>query len=267
MAGAEIASYLNALGRSLEAATPAAKAAALAGLVAPADGAAWPMPELPRRPGRAAALREAISPPRRRRTLAHAGTRNRFLLAIHHIELSAIDLAVVACLRGSGLPRAFHEDFLGIARDEARHAALLEELLAGRGIAPGDEPVHFRLWESTLACRDLGEHLVVVPRVLEARGLDVAAELLPRLHELDPDAHQVLSVIYQDEIGHVAIGTRWQQWWCVSQGREPLGHFAAVLARHFPGQHPWPTPLDLYGRRQAGFSASELELLGGGIGV
>jgi len=242
MAGAEIASYLNALGRSLEAATPAAKAAALAGLVAPADGAAWPMPELPRRPGRAAALREAISPPRRRRTLAHAGTRNRFLLA-------------------------FHEDFLGIARDEARHAALLEELLAGRGIAPGDEPVHFRLWESTLACRDLGEHLVVVPRVLEARGLDVAAELLPRLHELDPDAHQVLSVIYQDEIGHVAIGTRWQQWWCVSQGREPLGHFAAVLARHFPGQHPWPTPLDLYGRRQAGFSASELELLGGGIGV
>ncbi len=127
--------------------------------------------------------------------------------------------------------------------------------------------MHHRLWEATLACRDLGEHLVVVPRVLEARGLDVAAGLLPRLGALDPEAQAVLEVIYRDEIGHVAIGTRWQQWWCRRAGLDPLQHFAAVLAARFPGQHPQPTALDRQGRAQAGFSAAELELLEGGGGV
>jgi uncharacterized ferritin-like protein (DUF455 family) len=174
---------------------------------------------------------------------------------------------VIACLRGSGLPAAFHDDFLGIARDEARHAGLLAALLQARGLAPGAEPVHHRLWQAATACRDLGEHLVVVPRVLEARGLDVAAGLLPRLGALDPAAQAVLEVIYRDEIGHVAIGTRWQRWWCQREGLDPLQHFARVLAAHFPGQHPQPTALDRYGRSQAGFSAAELELLEGGDGV
>lgn len=136
-----------------------------------------------------------------------------------------------------------------------------------RGLAPGAEPVHHRLWGAALACRDLGEHLVVVPRVLEARGLDVSAGLLPRLGALDPEALAVLEVIYRDEIGHVAIGTRWQRWWCQREGIDPLRHFAQVLAAHFPGQHPQPTALDRYGRAQAGFSAAELELLEGGGGV
>jgi uncharacterized ferritin-like protein (DUF455 family) len=259
--------YVAGLLEALAAPTAATKAAALARLPTPHDSASWPSVDLPPRPGRSQGYQENGAPPRRRRTLSHGPTRNRFLHAIHHIELSAIDLAVVACLRGSGLPSAFHRDFLGIALDEARHAGLLERLLAQRDIHPGDDPVHHRLWESTLACRDLGEHLVVVPRVLEARGLDVSADLLPRLLALDGEAHAVLSVIYQDEIGHVSIGTRWHRWWCQREGCDPLQHFATVLAVHFPGQHPWPTPLDLYGRQQAGFSAAELTLLRGGGGV
>jgi uncharacterized ferritin-like protein (DUF455 family) len=107
----------------------------------------------------------------------------------------------------------------------------------------------------------------VVPRVLEARGLDVSAGLLPRLGALDPEAQAVLEVIYRDEIGHVAIGTRWQRWWCQREGLDPLRYFAGVLAEHFPGQHPQPTALDRHGRAQAGFSAAELELLEGGRGV
>lgn len=246
--------------------TAADKAAVLARLQPPAEAATWELPPTPARPGRPSTWRESDEAPRRRRTLSHAGTRNRFLLAIHHIELSAVDLAVLACLRASGAPSALHQDFLAIARDEARHARLLEDLLLARGLAPGDEPVHHRLWDTALACADLGEHLVAVPRFLEARGLDVSAGLLPRLAALDPAAHAVLSVIYQDEIGHVAIGSRWHRWWCARQGVDPEEHFRAVIARRFPGQVPGPTPLDHAGRLQAGFTALDLQWLSIGPG-
>jgi uncharacterized ferritin-like protein (DUF455 family) len=241
----------------------AAKAELLAALVPPAAGG-WTVPALPERPGRPAHWREATGPPRRRRTLAHAPTRLRFLLAIHHIELSAVDLAVAACLRAPDQPAEFHRDFLAIARDEARHAGLLEALLAARGVAPGDDPIHHRLWAAALACRDLGEHLVAVPRVLEARGLDVSADLLPRLQGIDPEAHAELTVIYQDEIGHVAAGTRWHRAWCAERGLDPAAHFARVAGERFPGQIPGPTPLDHAGRLAAGFSEEELGFLRSG---
>jgi uncharacterized ferritin-like protein (DUF455 family) len=258
-----IQTYVANLLRVITAQTASEKADLLAPIVAPTDRAQWSLPSIPTRPGRPETWRETSTPPRRRRTLAHAGTRNRFLLAIHHIELSAVDLAVLACLRASGAPAALHEDFLGIARDEARHARLLEELLAGRGMAPGDEPIHHRLWETALACVDLGEHLVAVPRFLEARGLDVSAELLPRLAPMDADAHAVLTVIYQDEIGHVARGSYWHQQWCTEQGVDAAQHFRTVVAKHFPGQVPGPTPLDRIGRSEAGFSDGELAWLAG----
>ncbi len=227
----------------------------------PADGEKWGMPLLPKRPGRPPTWQESKGPRRRHRTLAHEPTRNRFLLAIHNIELSAIDLAVVACLRGSGAPAAFHKDFMQIAFDEARHAQLVEDELAKRHLAPGTDAVHYRLWDTTVACSDLGDHLVAIPRFLEARGLDVAADVLPRLAVLDKSAHDVLSIIYHDEITHVEIGTRWHQWWCAQQGVEPAQHFQQVVSRHFPGEVPGPTPLDDSGRRSAGFAAAEMEWL------
>lgn len=259
--------YAQELLGVIAAPTVAEKAQLLATLTPPDEQTRWALPELPARPGRPATWRESSTPPRRRRTLAHAGTRNRFLLAIHNIEMSAIDLAVLACLRASGAPSALHQDFLAIARDEARHARLLEELLARRGVAPGDEPIHHRLWETALACVDLGEHLVAVPRFLEARGLDVSAELLPRLAPMDPDAHAVLTVIYQDEIGHVARGSHWHLWWCAAQGVDPAHHFRTVVAKHFPGQVPGPTPLDHLGRGEAGFSSDDLAWLAGPAGT
>jgi uncharacterized ferritin-like protein (DUF455 family) len=236
----------------------------LATVVLPVEGAQWDMPLLPQRPGRPAHWRVSEAPPRRRRTLAHGPTRNRFLLAIHNIELSAIDLAVVACLRGSGAPSAFHRDFMRIARDEARHALLMEEELQRRQLSPGIEAVHYRLWETTRACVDLGEHLVAIPRFLEARGLDVAADVLPRLALVDPPAHDALSIIYHDEMTHVDIGTRWHHWWCAQQGLDPVEHFQSVVTRHFPGQVPGPTPLDHVGRAAAGFVSAEITWRGVG---
>jgi uncharacterized ferritin-like protein (DUF455 family) len=240
------------------------KALALADLLPPEDGCAWDIPVAPRQPGRPGHWIISETSPKRRRSLHDLGARRIFLHAIYHIELSAIDLAVLLCLRAPGSPRRLHQEFLGIAREEAVHAQLLEGWLTANDAPPGSHSVHHRLWDTAVACADLGEQLVVVPRYLEARGLDVSAELLPRLREADAAAGAILSRIYQDELTHVAIGSRWHDWWCERLGLERARHFGAVVRRRFPSQLPSPFRLDLPGRLQAGFSAAELAVLGAG---
>ncbi len=237
-----------------------AKAAALAHLRPPADGAYWEVPPLPLRPGRPAGWIEGEAP-RRRRSMANPVERCRFLHTIYQIELSAVDLACALCLRGGGAPAALHADFLRVAGEECQHAALLRTLLEADGHPPGTDPVHYKLWESCLACADLGEQLVVIPRFLEARGLDVNAALLPRMAPIHAASHAVLARIYQDEIGHVGIGTRWHQWWCQQSGLDPVAHFSDVVERHFGHSLPSPFALDRPGRIAAGFVADELAML------
>ena len=174
------------------------KGALLADLGAP-EGS-WQVPAAPSRPGRAVAEGR---PARRRKGIEDLQSRLRFLHAIWHIELSAIDLCCLLCLRAPEQPAAFHEEHLGIARDEAIHAGLLRTYLEQRGYPPGSEPVHHRLWETALGADDVGEQLVVVPRFLEARGLDVSAELLPRMTAVDADAAAFVTRIYNDELRHV----------------------------------------------------------------
>jgi uncharacterized ferritin-like protein (DUF455 family) len=237
-----------------------AKAALLAELAPPADGAAWTMPDLPVCPGRPPTLRIEAHPPRRRQGLATPHGRLRFLHAIWHIEISAIDLACVAGLRGAGLPVDYHADWLRIAREEAQHARMVRDLLTARGYPPGSEAVHLRLWETTRQCADLGEHLACVPRVLEARGLDVNADLLPRVAPVDAEMHAVLHRIYLDEIGHVGAGTRWHRHWCAGRGLDPERHYADACARVI-GDLRSPFPVDAAGRRAAGFTERELAAL------
>jgi uncharacterized ferritin-like protein (DUF455 family) len=229
----------------------------LAAIAAP-DGVAWDLPELPPRPGRPASYRIADAPPRRRRSLADALGRLQFLHAIHHIELSAIDLACLGSLRGSGMPAAYHRDQIRVAREEAVHAGLLGDLLQRRDFPAGSAPVHHHLWATALACADLGEHLVVVPRVLEARGLDVTASILDRVASVDAEAHTVLARIYADEIGHVGNGTAWHSAWCAARALDPSTHFIAVCDRRFGQRLRTAFPLDLHGRDRAGFRPAEL---------
>lgn len=252
--------FADALMAVIMAPTAAAKDALLAQLTPPPAGSTWAIPPLPARPGRDAALREGEAP-RRRRGLDHRPTRLRFMHAIFHIELSAIDLAALLCLRAPGAPAALHADFLRIAREEAAHARLVSDLLIAEGFPPGSDPVHHKLWESALAAADLGEQLVVIPRFLEARGLDVSAELLPRLVTIDAASHAVISRIYHDEIGHVGIGTHWHRWWCSAHGLDPDAHFTATVEKHFGHALPSPFALDRPGRTTAGFSELEMTIL------
>ncbi len=194
------------------------------------------MPDVPARP-----TRPELLPPNRMPKRGKAGSeRSRFALlhALAHIELNAIDLAWdIAGRFGAGMPKAFLDDWVRVADDEARHFLLLDDRLRELGGAYGDLPAHDGLWQaSTATAHDLPARLAVVPQVLEARGLDVTPATVARLRAAgdDPSA-DILEIIYRDEIAHVAAGNRWFRWTCDSNGSSPAETFRALVSTHFRG--------------------------------
>lgn len=177
--------------------------------------------------------------PRRRINTAPAG-RIALLHAIAHIELNAIDLAWDILARfgaNTELPRSFYDDWVTVAAEEAKHFMLLSDRLAELDAAYGDLPAHDGLWEAAEAtAHDLAARLAVVPLVLEARGLDVTPQMTARLRKAGDDASaDILQVIHDEEIGHVAIGRRWFDHCCQEAGRDPVTTFHALVREHFRG--------------------------------
>lgn len=195
---------------------------------------------LPSRPARPA--RPELLPPSQMPKRGRAGSeRSRIALlhALAHIELNAIDLAWDAAGRfGGAMPAAFTADWISVGDDEARHFLLLSDRLGAFGAAYGDLPAHDGLWEAAMATSsDLAARLAVVPQVLEARGLDVSPATIARLRAAGDDASaDVVQTIYQDEIGHVAIGNRWFRRLCESAGKPPPEHFRSLVRQHFKGR-------------------------------
>ncbi len=203
-----------------------------------------------------------VSPAQLERRSAHTETGRAALLhAIAHIELNAIHLALDAVWRFAGLPRTFYCDWIGVAIEEANHFSLLVEHLRTFGVQYGDFPAHDGLWEMAHCTRgDVLARMALVPRTLEARGLDASPALRAKLAQAgDQRAAEILDLILREEIGHVAIGNRWFGWLCAERGLDPLAAFAQLQAEHHA---PKPRgPFNLAARRAAGFSAAELALL------
>jgi len=199
-------------------------------------GAALP-PDRPSRPARPE-LRRPGDMPKRGAGASPAG-RIALLHAIAHIELNAIDLAwdLVARFTGAALPRAFFDDWVQVGDEEAKHFALLADRLADLGAAYGELPAHDGLWEAAAeTAHDLLARLAVVPLVLEARGLDVTPAMIARMERFGDDrTAAALTTIYQDEIGHVAIGMRWFRFECERRGVEAEPTWRALVAEHFRG--------------------------------
>lgn len=202
--------------------------------------------------------------PKRRAAGSREG-RIALLHALAHIELNAIDLAwdIIARFADGALPRAFYDDWIGVAAEEARHHALLAARLSALGAAYGDLPAHDGLWQAAQAtAHDLLARLAVVPLVLEARGLDVTPAMIGRLEGFgDPESAAVLRVIYADEIGHVAIGRRWFLWLAASRGLPPEATYQSLVRRHFKGA--LKPPFNRAGRDAAGLPAAFYEPLAG----
>ena len=188
--------------------------------------------------------------------------RAALLHAVAHIEFNAINLALDAVWRFAGMPADYYRDWLGVAAEEALHFTLLREHLRDSlGHDYGDFDAHDGLWTMVEKTRhDIVARMALVPRTLEARGLDATPPMQARLAKAgDTRAVEILDVILRDEIGHVAIGNRWYRWLCARDGLDPLAH-DAVLVRRFEAPRPRP-PFNLDARRRAGFSAEELALL------
>jgi uncharacterized ferritin-like protein (DUF455 family) len=181
--------------------------------------------------------------------------------ALAHIELNAIDLALDAVWRFPGLPEAFYRDWLQVAREEALHFELLRDHLRAHGLDYGAYPAHNALWEMAEKTRhDPLARLALVPRTLEARGLDASPPIKAKLVRAgDARAGEILDVILRDEIGHVAVGNRWYRHLCAQRGLDPVATYAALAHTHGA---PRPRgPFNLEARRAAGFDEAELAAL------
>jgi len=187
--------------------------------------------------------------------------RAALLHSIAHIEFNAIGLALDAIGRFAGLPPGYYLDWRQVALEEARHFTLLATHLATLGHAYGDFEAHDGLWEMAVRTQgDVLDRMALVPRTLEARGLDASPLVRAKLLRAgDAAAAAILDVILRDEIGHVAIGNRWFRWLCDQRGLDPVEAYAEIAARH---RAPRPRgPLNLAARRAAGFTPEELEAL------
>lgn len=232
-----------------------------AGALPLAAQAPAPPAQLPGRPARPLLIHPAKVP---RRSPARPEGLAALLHAIAHIEFNAINLAADAAWRFEGMPRAFHLDWVRVAAEEAYHFTLLAQLLAGMGHAYGDFDAHDGLWgmcEKTRA--DVLARMALVPRTLEARGLDATPQIQEKLRRV-PTAHarravEVLDIILRDEIGHVAVGNHWYRWCCERQGLDPIAHYP-VLAERYTAPKLYP-PFNEAARRDAGFSEAEMAWL------
>lgn len=212
-------------------------------------------------PGRP--LRPHLVPPKDvpSRTPFTVEGRAALLHAITHIELNAIDLALDAVWRFDGMPPVFYADWLRVASEEALHFCLLREHLQSLGFDYGDFDAHDGLWLMTQrTAGDVLARMALVPRTLEARGLDATPPLQAKFKRAGDDrAVEILGIILRDEIGHVAIGNRWYRWLCEQRGLDAVAHYAALAERHeAPRLRP---PYNLDARRAAGFTSDELALL------
>jgi uncharacterized ferritin-like protein (DUF455 family) len=195
------------------------------------------------------------------RKLASPEGRAAFLHALAHIEFNAINLAWDAVYRFRGLPRDFYTDWVQVAAEEAQHFGLLSERLEGLGYGYGDFPAHDGLWD--MACRTAHDPLVrmaLVPRVLEARGLDVTPAMIRRLQQAGDSASAgILDKILADEIGHVAKGSRWYRYLCRQRKLDPVATFHSLLEEYRPGRIR--KPLNTMARSQAGSASDEMKML------
>ena len=220
-----------------------------------------PPPEPIGAPGRPAKPRLVNARQVPQRGLGSAEGRAALVHAVAHIEFNAINLAWDAVYRYRDKPADYYRDWASCAHDEARHFSMLSARLAELGHAYGDFDAHDGLWamaEKT-AAHDTAR-MALVPRVLEARGLDVTPGMIERLRKLgDQRTVAILEVILREEVAHVAAGTRWYRHCCERDGVDPIDTFF-VLLRDYMGA-TLRGPFNRPARLEAGFLEEELDRL------
>lgn len=186
--------------------------------------------------------------------------------SIAHIEFNAINLALDAVWRFTGMPERYYRDWMQVALEESQHFAMLEAHLRSCGYPYGSFPAHDGLWTMCEHTRhDVVARMALVPRTLEARGLDATPVIQAKLRKVGtPRALEVcrlLDTILREEVGHVRVGNHWFHWLCQRNGLDAAAFYAQAAVRH-AAPRPKP-PFNLEARKRAGFSDTELQLLAG----
>jgi uncharacterized ferritin-like protein (DUF455 family) len=248
---------------------PAAKAGAIAAMaqafaaggwdvdssVMPSTMAGTTAASIPGRPAK-----PELVPPRLvgRRSMATLEGRAMLIHALAHIEFNATNLALDALWRFGGMPARYYTDWLRVASEEALHFTMLSAHLQTLGHGYGDFPAHDSLWEMVeRTSGDVVARMALVPRTLEARGLDAIPPLRAKIAQAgDLAAARILDRILEDEIGHVEIGNRWYRYLCEQRGLEPMATYGELVKRY---RAPvLKGPFNFEARRLAGFTETEL---------
>ena len=193
-----------------------------------------------------------------RRSMRTMEGRAALIHALTHIEFNAINLALDAIWRFAAMPPDYYTDWLKVAAEESRHFSLLVDHLGTKGYAYGDFAAHSGLWDMVeKTSDDVLARMALVPRTMEARGLDASPPLRAKLWQAgETDAAKIIDIILADEIGHVLIGNRWFNWICEVRLLDPVTTYA-LLAKQYKAPK-LRGPFNLDARRAAGFSEDEL---------
>jgi uncharacterized ferritin-like protein (DUF455 family) len=216
------------------------------------------VPEIPGRPEK-----PELVPPRdlpRRRNNQETGHAT-LIHAICHIEFNAINLALDALARFADMPKAYYSDWLQVAYEESTHFEMLNEHLGSMGFQYGNFSAHDGMWEMARKTHhDPLTRMALVPRVLEARGLDVTPKMMDKLRKSgDIRAVEILALILREEVGHVKVGSRWFNYLCEQRDLEPYSTFKQLLETYFNGEIRGPFHTEA--RLEAGFTDDEMALL------
>ena len=193
-----------------------------------------------------------------RRQLNGAENHAALIHALAHIEFNAINLALDAVQRFADLPPDFYGDWLIVAAEEAYHFRLLRDHLRASGYDYGDFAAHAGLWEMAVrTAHDPLTRMALVPRLMEARGLDVTPDIQRKLTGYgDRTGAAILDIILRDEIGHVAAGDRWFRWLCAQRGVDAEATYRELVSA--PGVPRPRRPFNETARLAAGFTSAEL---------
>lgn len=137
------------------------------------------------RPGRPASW--TILAPRELSDRPKLGSqRGRYLLlhSVAHIELSAVELALMAVADFPEQPAEYHRAMLDIAREEVIHTRMLLRRLRELGGELGTDPVHFALFETARALEIAGTFWFRAGRA--ERELDGEAYFLTMVEKFRP---------------------------------------------------------------------------------
>ncbi|MGA9572767.1 MAG: ferritin-like domain-containing protein [Lysobacterales bacterium] len=205
---------------------------------------------------------ELVEPSKlRRRRLGSDTGRAALVHAVAHIEFNAINLALDAVYRFRDMPSQYYFDWSSVAADEVRHHQMLSSRLRSMGFCYGDFPAHNGLWEMAQnTADDCMKRMALVPRVLEARGLDVTPPMIEKLRSAgDDETVAILEIILIEEVRHVEIGSHWFRYGCAQRGLEPESTFLSLVKELYTGT--LRGPFNIPARMKAGFTQREMDAI------